>query len=219
MAVSGRIVLRVPSRRSRCAYVATTASIVAAVAGAIGCGEASSGSKHRGASNVIRPLAGLGGESLAPDEGVVLTKLPFSGGGTLTIRGKKALEQKSRTAVLVGFRVRGNQGEAEQGGSTGFPVGQGGAASLATDQSCVDGMDVVLVYGIVWQGNYEVQATRNGIERTFQKVMLPARWGVSGALVVATLTGSPWQVVVTTSRGDVVKRGRLPTRSLSSCSR
>jgi hypothetical protein len=217
MTVYNRIAPRARSRGSRWHRVAATVPIIALVVGAVGCGGGSSDGDRR-ASKIIRPLEGLGGESFAPSEGVVLTKLPFSGGGTLTIIGKRALEQGPRIAVLIGFRVNGRRGEAEQGGSTGFPVGQGGAASLATDQSCVDGVDVVLVYGLVWQRQYEVHASHDGIEQRFRKVMLPTHWGVNGALVVAMLTEAPWRVVVTTSHGEVVMRERLPTQLLSSCS-
>ncbi len=210
--MSARIGGRPHSRRSRWQWLIATASIIAAVAGAVGCGGGSSG-EHRSAWNTLRPLAGLGGEpSLAPDEGVVLAKLPYYGGETLTIRGKKALEEKPRPGVLIGYQVNGRRGEAEQSGSYGFRVGQGGAASLATEQSCVNGGDIVLMYGLVWQRQYEVHASRDGIERTFRKVMLPAYWRVSGALVVAVLSEARWRVVVTAPHGEVVMRERRPTQ-------
>jgi hypothetical protein len=215
MMASDRIGPRAHSRRSGWHQVTATASIAAVIAGALGCGNGSSGD-HKSAWKTLRPLAGLGGESLGPGEGVVLAKIPFSGGGTVTIRGKKPLQQKPRTALLLGFKVNGSRGEPGQGGSSGFPVGNGRvAASLASEQSCVNGVDVVLVYGLVSRRQYEVHAFRDGIQRTFRKAMLPANWGVSGALVVATLSEAPWRVVVTTPHGEVVMRTQVPTQVLS----
>jgi hypothetical protein len=215
--VSGRIGPRAHSRRARWHWVTATASIIAVIAGAVGCGGGSS-REHKSAWNTLRPLAGLGGEpSLAPGEGVVLAKLPYYGGETLTIRGEKPLQQKPRTALLLGFKVNGSRGEPAQGGSSGFPLANRGvAASLTSEQSCVNGVDVVLVYGLVSRWQYEVHASRDGIERTFRKAMLPANWGVSGALVVATLSGAPWRVVVTTPHGEVVMRTQVPTQVLPS---
>lgn len=215
MTVSDRVGPSAHSRRSRRRRITATASIVAVIAGALGCGNGSSGD-HKSAWKTLRPLAGLGGESLGPGEGVLLAKLPYSGGGTVTIRGKKPLQQKPRTALLLGFRVNGRRGEAEQGGSSGLPVGNGRvAASLASEQSCRNGVDVVLVYGLVSRRQYEVHASRDGIQRTFRKFMLPAYWGVSGALVVAVLSEAPWRVVVTAPHGEVVMRTRVPTQVLS----
>lgn len=215
MMVSARIGPRAHSRRSPWHRVTATASITAVVAGAVGCGGGSSG-EHKSASKIIRPIEGLGGESLGSGEGVVLATIPFPGGGTVTIRGERPLQQKPRTALLLGFKVNGSRGEPGQGGSSGFPVGNGrGAASLASEQSCVNGVDVVLVYGLVSRRQYEVHASRDGIEQTFRKAMLPANWGVSGALVVATLAEAPWRVVVTAPRGKVVMRTQVPTQVLS----